>query len=362
MKKNIFIWIPVWVTLSCSSESYSKTEGTPLMIDYKSRSEIKLSDFVSDFTVIPLETADDFLVAQIDRVQLFDNKIYVLDMRSSVLFIFDIFGKFINKLDKVGQGPGEYLFLSDFVINKNGIHVLDVSSRKINRYGFDLDFMEKTAFETLGSNLMPDSSGFWLYNEPTFLPDDCQLTRIDDKGRTLASFFPRNTQPNLSYTYASANVFQKNGMNLYFSPRCGNVIYVMSNREWKPAFRLSFKDKTYVSEMDISDEDIDSDRFIFRRNFHILDDYIVIDYITGNQRYYSFYNKNTRRITSGRVKNDVVPDYERFFPQWSDGNVLIESIEFQLIPEYFPGLMKMEALKHLPPDANPVLILYRQKK
>jgi hypothetical protein len=204
--------------------------------------------------------------------------------------------------------------------------------------------------------------GFWLYNEPALLKDDYQIIRIDKKGTTLARFFPRNTLSNHSYNFASSNVFQKNGINLYFSPRYDNVIYEMDNDEWRAEFQYSFNDKTYSNNMNISDEDIEDHNFIFRRNFYILDDYVINDYLISNFRYFSFYNRHTHQIISGSIKNDIIPDYDRFFPQWSNGNLLIESIDTKYVIEDFPELMKTNALKNLCTDDNPVLIFYTFSK
>jgi hypothetical protein len=361
MKQYFLFLAMVVLAVACKEKNANPVEENILLTDYSSKSKIKLSEFVCDIAVIPLETSDDCLVGETSKVLFFDGKVYILDMRSNAVFVYDLSGKFINKLDRTGQGAGEYIRLTDVAVNENGIYALDISTHKIKHYRFNLDFIEDVKFETPGSNFIPDSRGFWLYNEPTKLHDDCQIARINEKGIILEKFFRRNTLPNLSYNHASSNVFQKNDTALYFSPRYDNVIYEYNGDEWTPRFRISFKGKTYSDKKNISDEDIDGNDFIFRRNFYMLDNYIVHDYIINNLRYFSFYNKDTRRIVSGSVDNDMIPDYDRFFPRWSDGNILIESIESEYVLEYFPGLMNTGGLKNLHPDDNPVLILYTFK-
>jgi hypothetical protein len=349
------------LAISCRREKADTENVTLLLVDCGNKSKIKLSEFVDSIAIIPLETSDSSIIGRISKIQLFDNRIYLLDMLSNAVFSYNISGKFMQELDRTGQGPEEYLRLTDFTVNENGIYVLDISSHKIIRYGFNLDFIEDIKFNTLGSAFLLDSAGFWLYNEPTLRHDDYQLVRINRQGAILARFFLRNTLPHFSYNHVSSNVFQRNGATLYFSPRYDNMFYEMKKDEWSPEYRLSFSERTWSGKTNIPDEDIESDNYIFRRNFYILDDYIVTDYIIDRMRYFSFYNRLTRQIISGSVDNDLIPDYDRFFPQWSDGNFLIESIDSHYVSEDFPGLRKMDALKNLQPDANPVLILYRLK-
>jgi hypothetical protein len=363
MNNKFVLFLMVFIlAVSCKRETDHLSGERVLFIDYSNKSKIKLSGFVSNFSIIRLETSNNSIVGEISKIQFFNDRIYILDMRSNAVFVFDVSGKFIYELNRIGQGPEEYIALTDIQVGENGIYVLDISSHRIIRYGFDFKFMEDIKFDFLGSSFVPDSTGFWLYSEANMRHDDYQLIRIDKKGTVTGKYFRRNTRPDYSYTYASSNIFQKNSNRLYFSPRCDNVIYEEGMDVWNPAFRLSFNGKTWPGKMNISDEDIENDDYIFRRNYFILNDYIVNDYIINSQRYFSFYSKRTGRIVSGSIENDIVSaGYDRFFPQFSEGNLLIESISPYYVFEYFPGLLEIEALKNIQPDDNPVLILYMLK-
>jgi hypothetical protein len=363
MDKRYILFLMIFLlAVSCKREISGSQGEHILLVDYSNKAKIKLSEFVSDVSIIRLETTSNSIIGEISKIQFFNDRIYLLDMRSNAVYIFDISGKFIYELNKIGQGPEEYIALTDLQVNKNGIYVLDISTHRIIRYGFDFKFLEAIKFNTLGSGFVPDNTGFWLYNETNMLPDDFQLTRIDNKGSVIAEYFQRNTRPHLSYSYASSNVFQRNNNKLYFSPRWGNEIHEEGYGEWNPAFQFSFKDKTYTGEMNISDEDIENDDYVFRRNYFILDDYLIIDYKVRDMRLFSFYNKRTHKIVSGSIENDMISaSYNRFFPQFSEGNFLIESIDAHYVFEYFPDLKEIDVLKSLQPDDNPILILYTLK-
>ena len=81
--------------------------------------ELLLSSFVENIKIVPLETKDECLISQIDKIRIFKDEIYILDKMNNAVFIYGIDGKHHRTLFKVGNGPGEYLQLMDFDIWDN---------------------------------------------------------------------------------------------------------------------------------------------------------------------------------------------------------------------------------------------------
>ncbi|MDR1779344.1 MAG: 6-bladed beta-propeller [Tannerella sp.] len=349
----------VFVLLSCKQQG-GVMSTLLLTVDYTDGSEVVLSDYVDDVSVVALETDDDCLIGDVSKVQLFNGVIYVLDMRSNTLYAFDSAGGYVNKLYRVGQGPGEYLSLTDFEVTGDGVYVLDISTHKIICHGYDFRLLSEVKFNTLGSSFMMADDGYWLYNEYSGSGDDFQLS-YNKAGELIERHFPRQTEPNKNYYMASSNVFQKSGGTLYFSPRFGNTIYKAEADSWLPVYELSFADKTYTSEMTISDDDVIENRYIFRRNFYILNSYVVVDYMFNRMRYFVFCDKAAGAVQSGAVHNDLIAGYERFFPRWSSGNSLIESVEAENVINEFPTLITYGALDGYKIDDNPLLVIYKFK-
>ncbi|MGL5705611.1 MAG: 6-bladed beta-propeller [Tannerellaceae bacterium] len=62
---------------------------------------------------------------ELDKIKIFGNHIYVVDNKKEFLKFSDD-GVFISKIGNRGQGPGEYIQISDFTIDKNeNVHLLD---------------------------------------------------------------------------------------------------------------------------------------------------------------------------------------------------------------------------------------------
>jgi hypothetical protein len=106
---------------SCVNQKPSNDlfKDIPIVIDMDSvkRDSLKLSHI----RYVPLETSDECLIGDADKTLIRNNKIYVADFSSAMaLFVFDMNGKFLFKIARRGQGPGEYTSFRDFDIQTNG--------------------------------------------------------------------------------------------------------------------------------------------------------------------------------------------------------------------------------------------------
>lgn len=80
-----------------------------------------------------------------DKIKLFGNRIYVVDDKK-VFCKFSQDGAFISKIGNRGQGPGEYIQVTDFAIDKNdNVHLLDGNGSKDRVFVYNA----KGEFQTL---------------------------------------------------------------------------------------------------------------------------------------------------------------------------------------------------------------------
>lgn len=103
---------------ACSNQDRS-FENQPTIIEVDFNTKDKRPMQISIEKLIPLETSADCVLARIDNLQVFNEKIYLIDMiKTRTLFVFDIEGKFIQKTQE-GKGPGEILRPGGFTINRH---------------------------------------------------------------------------------------------------------------------------------------------------------------------------------------------------------------------------------------------------
>lgn len=362
--------------MSCCNNS-TKVYENVLEIDYKNLEEIRLSDYVKNIRVVKLATSNEVLIGEIVKVEIFNNRIYVLDRQSNTLFVFTDDGEILYKLRKIGQGPGEYIYLFDFEVTNDGVYLSDIGRNAILHYDNDFNFIRKVNHSLAAGNFVMNDTYFWIFREPHPMPYN-QILMMDRGGYTVEEFFPKEADEN-EINLASSNLFQKQKSHIYFSPRYGNTIYKWDNaNKWQEFITLSFGDKTFDGDINeyysknMNKSNVVDFPYIVRKDFFVFNNFLLCDFHIDLRPYCCFYDLKTKEVKAGKVKNDLIPDYESWFPMSYNGhssqsnNCFIEYVvpEWILSEEYgfYKGLHKLdESLKDLTGENNPVLLIYEFK-
>ena len=97
---------------------------------------ISLVDVAESIRLVQLETKEASLLNMVQDVQLFDEKLYVVDLAGQVL-VFDTEGNFLHMLGKSGNGPGEYTYISSLATDGSSRLIYIASGRKLLAYSPD---------------------------------------------------------------------------------------------------------------------------------------------------------------------------------------------------------------------------------
>lgn len=115
---NIFIFLLIF--LSCNDvKMKSPQQHGILYIDPTSYTDngLKLSDISDEIIYIPLKS--DSPIGQINDLKFMNNSMYI-NIGDSAIIKFNKEGKQENRIGRLGQGPGEYLFCNSFGIDDKG--------------------------------------------------------------------------------------------------------------------------------------------------------------------------------------------------------------------------------------------------
>lgn len=147
--RRIFLLIITLFILLCFLNCGSKNEqkaGTAFHVELdncKLSTDLKLSDLIEDYRLVPLETTNESLLGEIREIISLSGEYILIADRDNV-YKFSGEGKFINTILKNGRGPGEIsgscrysfhrkskmlFFVDDFVENEN-IRCFDVKAEK----------------------------------------------------------------------------------------------------------------------------------------------------------------------------------------------------------------------------------------
>lgn len=254
---------------------------------------------------IPLETTDSCLFGDISAIDIVDNKIYTIDRKGNHLFVFDISGKFITQIGKKGNGPGEYMSLNNFHIDKKQqiITLTDAYIDKLFNYKLtDYKFInsKKTGYFS-DCCWLPDGNIAWAFHGGySSGKRDLHYAKITDpKLNTIKLLYPTNFFPEspmvpgqLFYTYN-----RKCYLNIPYVP----TIYEVTSEKLIPTYQLELGQQKFASPEWLKAEaeknfygTISNTDYISGQHIKETDDYICVEYYArGMTSYLGFYNKNT---------------------------------------------------------------------
>ena len=103
--KNTLFTLLVCIFASCGGGSQKTSDEMTISM----KTNVPVEELVKDATLVPLETTDDCLLGDLEKIYESDGRLYIQDMKGTTIFVFDISGKFLYKIERLGEGPEEYL-------------------------------------------------------------------------------------------------------------------------------------------------------------------------------------------------------------------------------------------------------------
>ena len=151
---------------ACSS--VEKEPQTLFHFEKMNEKSCKMSELMTDVEIIPLETNDDCLLDAQAKYLAHKGSIYASSMNE--IFKFDEKGKFIGKLSRIGQGPGDYQSINDYeVVSRKGkLEIWIAHNIGISRY-------DAESFAYLG--IIKTRSNIWSF---TYISDETIIIKTAD--------------------------------------------------------------------------------------------------------------------------------------------------------------------------------------
>ncbi|OKZ30071.1 MAG: hypothetical protein BHV68_21540 [Bacteroidales bacterium 43_8] len=178
MKVHVILFISfLGIIISCTQKSdlHSSIDVVNIGQQMENPSEVPIRDFAKSVEIVQLETNDSLLIRDIYNLHLFDNNL-LIDGR-----LFDRFGKFLNQVYRIGEGPGEVTKGANVIkVKDNKIYVLDFAG-KVNVYSPD-----GKCLETIKSpanfyfEFQPLDNGNFVGFKSNFKGDEWELYNIKE--------------------------------------------------------------------------------------------------------------------------------------------------------------------------------------
>lgn len=362
---------------------------------------INLSEIADSIKCIKLQMDSGEVMGRIREVVIKERYIYAVDLTQQAVFVFDKEGRFVSKLNKKGQGPGEYLHLGPIFIDEDEsyIEVVDYKGGKqslIKYQNPSFDYIETTySYPTISANSVKRHDGLYYFaiqqidNEINGKNTNGELVIYDNKNK-FKVLFDKKIETEHHYFSMTSECFSRNNKDeLFFSPMYGNTFYRLSGWEAIPILKVDFgkhnmsesvglqstkKQMEYMQNMNnvasfpvlnINDDDILSFSYYFKQSN-------TQRWLEENDfRQYITFKKSGKAYHTKRIKNDlsVFPDrlyISSYFwgcvheTRYKDYlvDIIIPSFYFKDIDEK----VNVEGLGEISADSEPIIVLMKLKK
>ncbi|MCL6259735.1 6-bladed beta-propeller [Aquiflexum sp. TKW24L] len=218
--------------IACSSKSNDQNVEV-IHID-KAKAEI-LSKIVEDIEYVVLENPNKPFV-KADKLFVFDGGIILADYWSNhTLLRYDQNGKFLNPIGRYGEGPGEYVQITDVDFDDKSRNLIIISRNHLITYSIDGVFIDEIPLKNRPTNFLKLDGNSYLFYFPEVLASELR-SGIDQA--ILYNFCPDTDvmTPLLNPIFPGSlnfigdkNNLLKIGDSVIFSSTYSDTVYYISN-------------------------------------------------------------------------------------------------------------------------------------
>lgn len=368
-----------YIILMCICISCNRNDNNNLQIEIPINMEkeenIYLSDVVSDYYFVKLNNPENINIGEVTKVKIFKDKIYIMDERKAVaLYIYDLKGNFISQINNKGKGPGEFISLTDFIVDtiNDQIYISDTWQKKIIVYNANGSYVDEIKLDFLFTSFYLYKNKFYfdLMNK-SFDGDLHTLIITDLTGKNLSRLISYDRRiEQLSIT--SLNPFQCINDTLLFLPTLNSNIYSIDSTQAKIKYFLNFKnnwppiEKLSMNGIPHSKylvENLENSDYVIYLSYIATPDIMRIKYFHHNKPISAFYSKKSNKVIIGESIIDDIGSGWFQGPLSSYGDYFIEAIEINEIKNRISNSKDRyqdspvgDIIKDLNETENPILL------
>ena len=375
--------------LSCSNPKNSRSVDLAnvenIRVDMEKESIIgNFDDYFASMEVVPLETNEHSIFGRIERISLYQDKIFILDTSTNSVIVFNNKGKFLFRLQNTGNGPREYNSLTDFAIDRKNEQIILYADRPYRFYFYDLEgnFIKTKNVDKLFLDIGIQNNNFLTLNISKgvdFLLEDYNLNTNKIRG-----FLPLTETDKIFKSHDVEYPRITKDENIHITFPYSNFVYEYTEKGVLPKYYIDFgenkipekvlkrmigKEKKHLGDVSNYAEKNNYGWGIcnFRENKH----HVTFTCNTNDLIIYSKKTKKARRFDF--FIKDKIP-FLKYFVHNGNDNKLVSIYEADQFRRHTRQVMKKEELWKKRPeyfkkmynevsdDSNPLLVIYTFKE
>lgn len=354
-----FICLSLALMVYSCSNTKNECAGGLTSIDvirgYSTPGTIKLSEIVSDVEFVTLEAVPDsyFSGERFDfnrQVSISRNHVLVVVKKYKTLLLFDRKGKFLQKIGRIGNGPGEYVFIETACLDPfdRFIILVDPFSDKIIKYSMEGKVIQVKQFTDFSKQWEPDRIRLLSMDESHLalmlarpkIPADSfsQVLILDNDLNITDSLLKRANDNNLLLRgWVQGHISPSKGKLLFWENYFDTLYYLHADGRQDPRFRLFFsKDDIPAEYFNDPYGQTGWDKLCFIDKIIDLPGYLILFGNYNQDRYFSLaYSKTTKEIARTGGDGRSFDDNDLYAFPLGDFEVnYFENTMYQLIEIY----------------------------
>lgn len=363
MTKYLIALLSIYFLFSCNS-SRNKDTGIVYVININEAGNNAFYSMFDSVTYTPLETIKENEIGQIDRILYHNEKYIIMDRLTNKIFIFNDDGKYYSTIDAIGNGPGEYVQITDIAIDKFNdiIKIQDSMQGKIISYDLDSHYIGEVKFP-----VFPPPMQFCQVDKNLYAFDYQRCSKekkwqynlsinTEDFSGEINKYLPYDKSLDVCFS-PRITLQDLNGEILYI-PLYSSTIYTIDSLELKPRYTFDFGDK-WVSQEFIDTEwkdalefknKLNSVNFIYYFNLLESKSHICAEFMHKENKYHLVIDKKTNHQFLQRETEAYKCHYTEN-PMCCIGNKFI----IPLTPFEYNSMVG-QLTEELPEENNPVLM------
>jgi len=342
--KLVLITLPVLLSLfSRTDEKCLKaTNTTSIDKEFKTISIKEITNsqnaetLIKSYYYLPLETNENCIIGHIDKIMFHNKRIYILDEnQAKSIFVYGLDGTFINKICKIGKGPGEYDKIQDIEIDSslNQIIVLCTNLRKLIFYdALSGRFIREEHLEVGPLSFVKTDGENYLFDARLELgkkAGENRLMVVDSSFNYITGYFLRS-----NFTSTENTPFTRYNDIIYYCANYNDTVFAFRNGALSGRYYIDFGSRKL--DMATLPRELFSDKGVLKKKivpfldqhkfaqyvreskipFHIMsffesDDFIRFSFVYEGKVANAIYDKSSQSVKTYltlRQKNDICFD------------------------------------------------------
>lgn len=294
MKHFIFLFLAIFF-LACEEKKKEVLPVIPLgegiSLNVNGSDSIKI--FVH--SIIPLELTDSSLLGEIRLIDDTLGRLVVKD--GNTIHTFDNqTGKFMSTINRQGEGPEEYVYISDIQISPkdSSIFVLDGAKHAVNVYSMKNEFINSFRNDSIVSLTLMNNGNWATFNSQI---DTCNYDICIYNSKWKPIYWKRKRKEQLHFNgLIPEYTFSKTDDKIY-AYLSDTLFCLQNNGELSPNFWIDKGKLKMPSEVayDMARQ-VDSEHYIWEEGMHYSDTYCFLTYMYNRKRYHDIWNFHSGKL------------------------------------------------------------------